>query len=47
MKKLIYKGPIRCPKCGSTNTGQGIYVDWCNDCGWEESYNKLNLFNIL
>ncbi len=34
----LYRGPITCPDCHSTNTGQSTYVDWCNDCGWSFGY---------
>lgn len=27
-----------CPKCGSWNTGQSTYTDWCNTCGWGVGY---------
>lgn len=27
-----------CPNCGSYNTGQSTYSDYCNSCGWGHSY---------
>jgi hypothetical protein len=27
-----------CPECGSYNTGQSTYTDYCNSCGWYNSY---------
>lgn len=27
-----------CPNCGSYNTGQSTYVDYCNSCGWSQGY---------
>lgn len=34
----LFRGPFTCPDCGSSNTGQGTYVDFCNDCGWSFGY---------
>lgn len=31
-------GPFRCPNCGSMDTGQSTYVDWCNKCGDSQGY---------
>lgn len=28
----------RCPECGSMNTGQSTYTDYCNDCDWRVVY---------
>jgi len=28
----------KCPQCGSNNTGQSTYADWCNDCDWFQGY---------
>ncbi len=36
--KLIFKGPSKCPDCGSYNTGESTNADWCNDCGWNFYY---------
>lgn len=30
----LMKGSFQCPECGSWNTGQATYVDFCNDCDW-------------
>jgi predicted RNA-binding Zn-ribbon protein involved in translation (DUF1610 family) len=27
-----------CPDCGSYNTGQSTYTDYCNSCGWSQGY---------
>jgi hypothetical protein len=27
-----------CPNCGSYNTGQATYADYCNSCDWYTSY---------
>jgi hypothetical protein len=35
---IVYRGPFKCPNCGSWNTGQAIKVDWCYDCGYEDVY---------
>lgn len=29
---------FQCPNCGSYNTGQATYADYCNTCGWYTSY---------
>jgi hypothetical protein len=29
---------FQCPRCGSWNTGQATYVDYCNTCDWSEGY---------
>lgn len=36
---VIYRGPFTCPQCGSTNTGQSVKVDWCNNCDWSYGYD--------
>lgn len=36
--KLMNSGFGSCPNCGSENTGQSTYADWCNDCGWSFGY---------
>jgi len=39
IKKFILKLlGFKCPECGSTNTGQSTYTDYCNDCGWYQGY---------
>jgi predicted nucleic-acid-binding Zn-ribbon protein len=42
MIKLIKSclGGFKCPDCGSTNTEQSTYADWCNDCGYNQGYFK-------
>ena len=38
-KKLIKVFSFgRCPDCGSMNTSQSTYADWCNDCNWSQGY---------
>lgn len=27
-----------CPNCGSYNTGQSTYSDYCKSCDWHQSY---------
>lgn len=27
-----------CPNCGSYNTGQSTYNDYCNSCDWYTNY---------
>jgi predicted RNA-binding Zn-ribbon protein involved in translation (DUF1610 family) len=27
-----------CPNCGSYNTGQSTYADYCNSCDWGQGY---------
>lgn len=27
-----------CPACGSYNTGQSTYVEYCNTCDWVQGY---------
>lgn len=34
----IWKRGFTCPECGSKNTGQSTYSDYCNDCGWSYGY---------
>ncbi len=29
-----------CPACGSKNTDNSTFVDWCNDCGWSDEYEQ-------
>lgn len=29
---------FQCPSCGSWNTAQATYVDWCKSCGWSQGY---------
>lgn len=38
---FIFRGPFTCPGCGSSNTGQTVKSDYCNDCGWYEWYPKV------
>lgn len=33
-----YGGRYRCPNCGSYNTNQSTYADWCNSCGDSNGY---------
>lgn len=32
------KSSFQCPNCGSWNTGQSTYSDWCNTCGESQGY---------
>lgn len=41
------KGPFRCPDCGSTNTGQSTYSDYCNDCGYSQGYRTAVKYLML
>ena len=41
MKNIEYflkRGCGRCPECGSEDTGESTYADWCNDCDWYFGY---------
>lgn len=29
---------FQCPNCGSWNTMQGAYFDYCKTCQWEDGY---------
>lgn len=31
-------GSFKCPNCGSYNTGQSTYADYCNSCDWGQGY---------
>lgn len=31
-------GNMKCPNCGSYNTEQSTYADYCNSCDWGQSY---------
>lgn len=33
-----YGGRTKCSNCGSYNTNQSTYADWCNTCGESEGY---------
>jgi len=33
-----YLQEFACPNCGSYNTGQATYVDYCNSCNWSQGY---------
>lgn len=39
MKKTAraFRGPFKCPRCGSLNTEQNGNFDWCLDCKWSQS----------
>lgn len=31
-------GSFKCSECGSYNTGQSTFADWCNSCGYSYGY---------
>lgn len=31
-------GRMQCPECGSYNTNQSTYSDYCNSCDWSIGY---------
>ncbi len=33
-----HRQEFACPNCGSYNTGQATYADFCNSCGWTQGY---------
>ena len=33
-----HRQEFACPECGSYNTGQSTYTDYCNTCGWSQGY---------
>lgn len=33
-----HRQEFACPNCGSYNTGQSTYVDYCNSCDWSQGY---------
>lgn len=33
-----FQQTFACPECGSHNTGQSTYADFCNTCDWGQGY---------
>lgn len=33
-----FRQQFACPNCGSYNTGQSTYTDFCKTCDWVQTY---------